>query len=462
MLCRLHISSTSWRYIYMRLLSVTVTIILQMLPLFFILIKFFSKDLKKPMWSLSLSLTTIIILFALGIVQFAPLYNSIPFIHITISICGMIIMVIVIKSFTAYSIGQAVFIIFLYKNFIDNVQLFNASILLMQGKIPSRYEDLNNVIYYIILIIALFPILYLYIQKLLMPLLKSHISIVFWNYLSVAPIFFYIIYRLGIYPGYLGDAPEVNQEFYFLPFVWVMGTSLVYYISLRILTVILENIKLSEELHYSDLLIATHEYQVKSLQHSIESEQRVRHDFRHSLIALSYYAKEGDCHSILMHIKDSLTLIGTKNGAPLCGNLAISTIIRHFMSLAEAQKIPVTSSFSLPERLDFSEMDLCIIIGNLFENAVEACCRQTGSMRFIDISICLNSPRILSIVIKNSFEGDISYQDNGYLSAKRKGKGIGLSSVAHICDIYHGIMRVESENHIFTVSLLLNSNISGD
>ena len=57
------------------------------------------------------------------------------------------------------------------------------------------------------------------------------------------------------------------------------------------------------------------------------------------------------------------------------------------------------------------------------------------------------------IVFEN---GQVKKQDETFLSSKREGEGIGLSSIRTLCAKYHGVLKITPKDNTFTVNLLLN------
>ena len=120
--------------------------------------------------------------------------------------------------------------------------------------------------------------------------------------------------------------------------------------------------------------------------------------------------------------------------------------------------IPLSLNISLDYTPPISDTELCIILGNLLENAIEACNRMKSTERFITFKLSMASTSILVIQISNSYEGVIRQTPDGtFLSSKvRDRKGIGLASVLSTTEKYNGIARIEYPDHTFKVSLLLN------
>lgn len=103
-------------------------------------------------------------------------------------------------------------------------------------------------------------------------------------------------------------------------------------------------------------------------------------------------------------------------------------------------------------------MDLCAVISNLLENAVEACTRMNSQDRFINVKISATTNFLLTIIIENNYEGEILRSGNVFISSKKKGrKGIGISSVLNIIEQYNGISKFEYQNQLFKAAILLKA-----
>lgn len=123
------------------------------------------------------------------------------------------------------------------------------------------------------------------------------------------------------------------------------------------------------------------------------------------------------------------------------------------MAATEALGIEVTCKAVLPVVLDIDEIELCVVLSNLLENAIENCQSETD-VPILDILIKKNKGQ-LCIRIQNSFDGMAQQDENGeYLSAKAQG-GIGLKSVAAIVAKHHGAINIAHTNKTFTVDIAL-------
>jgi sensor histidine kinase regulating citrate/malate metabolism len=128
-------------------------------------------------------------------------------------------------------------------------------------------------------------------------------------------------------------------------------------------------------------------------------------------------------------------------------------VAAYYAAAARNEGIESSLQFALPGELDDTvESDLCIIVGNLLENAVEACRRMENGARFIRLNSRLEYGT-LTITADNSFNGNIWEKDGVFLSSKREGEGVGLSSVAAVAKKYGGRARFEAKDGVFQASV---------
>ena len=112
----------------------------------------------------------------------------------------------------------------------------------------------------------------------------------------------------------------------------------------------------------------------------------------------------------------------------------------------------------IPEELNVDTADLCIILGNLLDNAIEAAEKCEKEKR-IRLKI-LYGNRNIRIEIANTFDGEIHRMENGmYMTSKKDAKrhGIGLQSVQKCIDKYKGKLETDrsAEGDYFIVRVLL-------
>ncbi|MBQ9460475.1 MAG: sensor histidine kinase, partial [Clostridia bacterium] len=115
----------------------------------------------------------------------------------------------------------------------------------------------------------------------------------------------------------------------------------------------------------------------------------------------------------------------------------------------------VSWSFDLTDKLPIDEADMCAVMGNLVENAIQAAEQLEGDNRLVNVRIGLLPPKTLVISIYNAYKGQLTLDKNGLPITEKKNHGIGLRSVRNIVERYGGSMEIETHNQIFNVSILM-------
>lgn len=110
--------------------------------------------------------------------------------------------------------------------------------------------------------------------------------------------------------------------------------------------------------------------------------------------------------------------------------------------------------FAVPEDLTFPDDELCIVLSNLLENAVDAITEQQEGPR----RLYLRGQAVdghLGIVIDNTFDGKVREKDGVFLSTKHYGHGLGMSSVSTIAEKYGGLVDFSADENVFHVSVFI-------
>ncbi len=155
----------------------------------------------------------------------------------------------------------------------------------------------------------------------------------------------------------------------------------------------------------------------------------------------------------LNKLNDDLTAVDT---VVKTGNVMVDAILNSKLSLMKAKKLPVNVKASVPASFPISEVDLCAVIGNLLDNAMEACERQQAeNERFIRVYIGVLKQH-LYISVSNSVSGGVKKAGKKYLSTKRSANhGYGLMRIDRIAAKYHGYVNRQNEEGVFVTEVML-------
>jgi len=193
--------------------------------------------------------------------------------------------------------------------------------------------------------------------------------------------------------------------------------------------------------------------QYERLMESIESVRFMRHDLRHHLAVVSEYAKSGNIAGIQGYMEGVENGLSAARGKVYCENHAVSAITAYYLNLAENQGVETTVKLTVPDETgQIRDSDLCVIVGNFLENAVEACRNVAEGERFLRLFSYVQDDT-LTFTMENSFDGKAKEHDGVLFSRKHEGEGVGLSSVRAVAVKYGGAARFESQGRVFLSSV---------
>ena len=203
---------------------------------------------------------------------------------------------------------------------------------------------------------------------------------------------------------------------------------------------------------YQSDLIATHYAEVENM---YRQTRGWRHDYRNHIQVLKSYLAMGDIEAA-SHYLDALDAdLNTVDLAMKTGNKMTDIILNSKISLARSKNIQVVADAHVPVALSTAEIDLCIIIGNLFDNAIEACMALPKEERMIRVYMEMKNT-LLYISFTNSTALKKQKKVNGrFFSSKGEGHGYGLVRIDTIIDRYQGYISRNSEDGAFTTEVLL-------
>ncbi|MBO9607393.1 MAG: GHKL domain-containing protein [Paenibacillaceae bacterium] len=204
---------------------------------------------------------------------------------------------------------------------------------------------------------------------------------------------------------------------------------------------------------YQNDLIAKHYDEV---QHIYRQMRGWRHDYHNHIQTLKAHLALGQLAELDDYLSQLDTDLAAVDTVIQTGNIMIDAILNSKLSLMASKSIGVNAKATVPGKLQISEIDLCIIIGNLLDNAMEACLRQTDrSERFIRVYIGILKEQ-LYISVSNSVGEELIKSDKTFLSTKnRPDHGFGLMRVDRIAAKYNGYVNRQHEDGVFATEILL-------
>ena len=180
-----------------------------------------------------------------------------------------------------------------------------------------------------------------------------------------------------------------------------------------------------------------------------------RHDYHNHIQAIKAYRSLDENDKIDAYLNSLETDLTSVDTLIKSGNVMVDAILNSKLSLAKNRKISINAKAVVPKNITISEIDLCVIIGNLLDNAIEACMKiEDESKRFIRVYMDLKRDN-LYLSVTNASGGKIQKKDGRYASGKGENHGFGLMRVDKIVDKYAGYIKRRDEDGAFTSEIML-------
>lgn len=185
----------------------------------------------------------------------------------------------------------------------------------------------------------------------------------------------------------------------------------------------------------------------------------VKHNMKNNLISILAYAKNSDYDKIINFVEElmgngALNIITYSN----TGNIVVDSLVNFWSSMAKKSDIDFSVKSSIPMQMTFQSADLCLILGNMLENAVEAT-QKVNFEKYIRLQIKYDRGNLL-IFLQNSFNGIVNKNKSGKIISSKfdaKNHGIGLVSIYRTAEKYSGTVCccIENSGTEFSMKVLL-------
>ena len=188
---------------------------------------------------------------------------------------------------------------------------------------------------------------------------------------------------------------------------------------------------------------------------SIHKEMRgYKHDFHNHLQTLKGYIEAGESERALKYIEELDYGVMNTDTLLKTGNVSVDVILSAKIAKAKSKGINVTVKANLPDNLNITDVELSIVIGNLLDNAIEACTASTDKEPFIRVYLVMKSNMMYFSMLNSS--GDKLKKDGSLFNSKKGGfHGFGLRRTESIIEKHGGWIKYNSEDGAFSSEFLV-------
>lgn len=214
-------------------------------------------------------------------------------------------------------------------------------------------------------------------------------------------------------------------------------------------------IVLEERYHAVSDVLDLQRSQYPMLLEQINHAKTARHDLRHHIRYISAYVHGNDMDGLRNYLAQYTKTMPDSAPLSYSDNFLINALLLHYATVAKAQDTDVQVKIGFDDLSGLSEVDLCIIISNLLENALEACARLRDK-RWITITITQYQSR-LGIFVENSYDGIAQSEGGIYRSRKGQRTGIGIRSVMSAVERLNGTVDIgpNPQSRVFACQIVL-------
>lgn len=316
---------------------------------------------------------------------------------------------------------------------------------------------LDTAVLRIIISAICFPFMYILWKKYIVPVVKTD-NRRQWRQAWIIPIIFSIVSLAYCENNFEITYMRFNQVI--ARFTLSIGVVIVSVMQFSNMNTEEKFVRAEEKAKRSKMLIDMKSEQYNMITEKIEKTRKSRHDIHHHINVVYQLAKENKIEQLIEYLEKYNKIYSTKEPMVYCNNSTVDAILNHYILLAKDNGIEVHLNVALPEELKIRDTDLCIVIGNLLENAIEASEKEENKRIKLRIN---RSNEYICMLVSNLYNGEIKKGHSGYYSRKREFKdtGIGLSSVSAVVEKYDGRMEVDHTNGEFNVFIMM-ANISSN
>ncbi|MCM1055699.1 MAG: ATP-binding protein [Bacteroides sp.] len=195
------------------------------------------------------------------------------------------------------------------------------------------------------------------------------------------------------------------------------------------------------------------EKQVREIQNMYRQIRGWRHDYRNHIQNMKTQLSNGKHKELGAYLDQLAEDLDTVDTVIKTGNVMADAILNSKLNVAEKLNIKINVKANIPEKLLISDVELCSVLGNMLDNAIEACAGLPEEERFLRVYIGRLKGQ-LYLSVQNS-AGKVRKEKGLYLSTKEGEHGYGLFRIDRVAKKYGGFVNRQNEEGIFAAEITL-------
>lgn len=274
-----------------------------------------------------------------------------------------------------------------------------------------------------------------------------------WGLIALAPFCFCAaLYFLILSPRMFYERESVN----YLVILVVLTCACVFYAVLY--QTFKSMMRSEEEKNKRELLSVQNKLwqeQLRLQENALETARRFRHDSRHHALQTIYMLREGSVESAIRYQSNLCEIMESSKLLRFCENPSVNGVLSVYAQRAAQKGIEVSINATIPNGLAIADVELCGLMANAMENALEGCMRLPGDApKFIRLHVFVRDGQ-MRLRLVNSCLPRIAFLDEMPVSEKKSG-GIGTKSIAFVAQRYQGLADFQAADGVFKLYVILN------
>ena len=204
------------------------------------------------------------------------------------------------------------------------------------------------------------------------------------------------------------------------------------------------------------------EKQVLEIQNMYRQVRGWRHDYRNHISNMKIWLSQGNYQKLSDYLDELADDLDTVDTVIKTGNIMADAILNSKLGTAEKLGIKLNVKASVPDGLAMSDVELCSVLGNMLDNAVEACASLPEEERFMRVYIGRLKGN-LYLSVQNS-AGKVRKENGAYLTTKDNPSenmhGYGLFRIDRVAKKYGGYVNRQNEEGIFATEFMVPLNMA--
>ena len=276
----------------------------------------------------------------------------------------------------------------------------------------------------------------------------------YWLLLMTVPVT--TLGTLTVYQYYF-DLLKPGEEIYTYVIISTIGLVFINLLVFTLFSKLQNQLEIQRNADLLNTQMRLEKESYKRIEESYNRTRELRHDLKHHIFGLKGIAENGTKEELLQYLEKMTDAVEEATYVSMSRNNAVDAVLNEKMLYAQKHGISTQFDVTPLENISIPSMDICTILSNALDNAVEACVKiENVKDRYIDVKINDSSEELI-ISVKNPSTEAPKRRAGMYISAKKDSinHGLGLKSIKRTIEKHKGDMLIKYDNGVFNLVVSL-------